>query len=1044
MVIKPFVRIICFLLFSVSYAQNTVTGKVLDRSTGQPLPGATITNSSVPGSGVITDFDGLFEVKAKNGDLIKISYLGFEPLEVKVTKNNLGDLFLEPQAVALDDVVVTALGIAKQEKSLGYAVQKVDQQIFSNNTNLNFMNRLSGQVAGLNISSTSNGPASSNRILIRGSSSLTGSDQPLFVIDGAIVSSAPGENNATQDGGLDYGDPLSTINPDDIKSVTVLKGPGATALYGSLGTNGVIVIETKTGNREGISVQFSSSVIVDQPYIFPDFQNSYGRGSQGQFTRFNTLSYGPSYDGTTITNWLGNEISYSPVLNQMQDFFRDGITENYDFQVSGGKENSQFRISGSLLNSESIMPNSGIDRKTLNLSYNTNLNSAIRLATKVSYFNQDAFNRPNLGGSPDNPVRNFYIMPRSVVLSDLFDYIDESGKVITWDGRTEGSFNQNPYWGINLNTNQDIRNRLLANFNLNMDITPWLSANARAGWDYIADSRERRIAENTVYKTSPVASFSYSVSDRLISNYDVLLTAKKEIQNFDFGLTGGISRVDNNVKSLSSSGDDLVNPDLWVINNFREIIATQGIAERRLNSVFTTLDTSWKKFLYLNLTWRNDWSSVLPSENRSFSYWSSNLSWVLTDTWDNLPNFLDFAKLRSSVAKVGNANSLTTSALFFNYTTSTGHLGQPFTRVPRIGPNSFIRPESTLAYEFGIDVRMFKGRLGIDASVYQNDSFDQIFTAPVASSTGFQDQWINSGSIRNQGLEIILRTNPVETSGFNWNSNINYSLNRNKVLELTEELPLLILGGGRSGISVQARTNERSDLLVGSRYLKDASGNLILDAFNLPQIEIEEDGNADFILGQVQPDFMLGWTNSLTFKNVSVYFALDAQIGGSFYSSSYASGTAAGTLENTLLGRKGWYTSERERVELGYRPEEWIPTGGVAINGLNESGLPISAFLNPERYWSRLSGINEANVFDASFVRLTEVSVGYSLPKSFTSKLHLKNCSISVFGSNLGYLLRNTTGFSPQASLSSGKAQGIETFAFPTTRSVGAKINFQL
>jgi hypothetical protein len=314
----------------------------------------------------------------------------------------------------------------------------------------------------------------------------------------------------------------------------------------------------------------------------------------------------------------------------------------------------------------------------------------------------------------------------------------------------------------------------------------------------------------------------------------------------------------------------------------------------------------------------------------------------------------------------------------------------------------------------------------------------------VASSTGFQDQWINSGSIRNRGVEVILRTTPIDNTGLNWNSNFNFSLNRNKVLELTEELPLLILGGGRSGISVQARTDERSDLLVGTRFLKDAAGNLILDEFNLPQAEIQEDGSADFILGHVQPDFMLGWTNSLTFKNVSIYVSLDSQLGGSIFSSSYSSGSASGTLDHTLLGRKGWYTSERERVELGYRPEEWIPTGGIPISGVTESGESLTSFLNPERYFSRLSGINEANVFDASFIRLTEVSIAYSLPKSFTTKLHLNGCSFSVFGSNLGYLLRNTEGFAPQASLSSGKAQGIETFAFPTTRSVGVKVNFQL
>ncbi|MCY3998908.1 MAG: SusC/RagA family TonB-linked outer membrane protein [Flavobacteriaceae bacterium] len=1032
-----------WLINVVSFAQ--IQGIVLDAESNQPLMGATVKPNEFPDLSAITDIEGKFIIQLNGSQELIISFIGYETQTLLIDTDAIQTIFLQPDAMVMDAVVVTALGISRDEKSLGYAVQSIDQQVFENNTSVNVLGKLSGLVAGLNISPSGGGPAASNRVLIRGSSSLTGSDQPLFVIDGFIVNSEPGDNRATQDGGLDFGDPLSTINPDDIESVTVLKGPGATALYGSLGTNGVIVIETKKG-REGkdLDIQISSSILWEQPYIFPKFQNEFGRGSQGMFTPLNTLSFGPQYDGRSITNWLGGQQTYQSVENQMKSFFRTGVNHNHNLQLTASDEKNQFRLSASLYDLLSIMPNSDLNRKTASITYSRKFDQKLTFTTKVNYFNQNVFNRPNLGGSPDNPVRNFYIMPRSVILDDLQPYINEEGKVITWDGKTQGSFNQNPYWGIYLNTNSDIRERLIGYFKLDFEMFPWLNGSGRAGWDYISDERENRVAENTVYKTSPVASFRYGISHRLISNYDFLLTARRKMGRIDINLTSGVSSIDTQFDSLSSNGDDMVNPNLWVVNNFKEIESSQGIAQRRLNSVFSTLDLDWKNQLYANFTYRNDWNSVLPKENRSFAYWSSNFSWIATETFSQLPDFMEFLKLRASYAKVGNANSLSTSALFFTYTPSTGHLGQPFTRVPRIGPNSEIKPESTTAIELGLDMRLFGGRANMDFSWYRNDSTDQIFTAPVASTTGFENQWINSGSIRNEGFEFVLSGKPIEKPHVSWSINANAALNTNEVLELTEELPILILGGSRAGISIQARSGQRSDLLVGSRFEKTDSGQLVIDEFNLPTAEIEADGNSDFVLGQVQPDWLLGLNSSLNYKNISLYFALDAQFGGVIYSSSYAVGSAVGTLEHTIEGRNGWYQSEQERVALGYRPNEWIPTNGVAVEGVDEQGNPIEHFVNPQRYWSRLSGINEANVFDSSFVRLRELSISFQLSKALNKVWPLNDFRISVFGSNLAYLLRHTEGFAPQSSLSSSKAQGIESFAFPELRNVGVRLNIGL
>jgi TonB-linked SusC/RagA family outer membrane protein len=1036
---------LCLFCCSVtlSVGQKIITGIVKDASNDEPIIGASVRLADDPSSGTITDIDGSFSLDVKKSTQIIVSYVGYKEQKVTIGNQTSLEILLAVDAYQLQSVVVTALGISREEKTLGYAVQEISGDILKNNSDPNFLNKLSGQIAGLNVSATGTGPGGTSRILIRGSSSLTGNDEPLFVIDGVIVNNAGG-NGATQDGGLDYGNAISNLNPDDIASITVLKGPGAAALYGSQGQNGAIIITTKKGRSDkGLSLSFSSATVLEQPFLFPEFQNQYGRGSQGTFTPFNNLSYGPKYNGSTITNWLGEQRVYEPVTGQMEAFFRNGLSTNNSFEISGGNERSQTRLSASHYYFQSIMPNSDITRVSLNLRNTSKLSRIVSMDAKVNYTGQDAFNRPNLGGSPDNPVRSFYIMPRSVQLGDLTRYIDESGLPILWDGRTAGSFSQNPYWAINLNTNADTRQRLLSSLTFNFEFTPWLKGHVRGGADYINDIRESRIYENTAYKTAPVASYSYSLGNRYIGNYDFLLTANKTWSDLSTSFSVGGSRVDNIFEGLSSSGDDQVNPGLWVVNNFKELQTAQGYSHKRINSLYQFADIGWKGKLYLSFTTRNDWSSALSPENWSFFYYSSNLSWVISDTWKNLPKALDFAKARVSFARVGNDTNLGASSRYFTYGNSIGHLGQPFIRVPTVGPNPNIRPEQTDALEAGLDFRFFKGKLNFDMSWYMSNTKDQIFRAPVAASSGFQSLLINAGNVRNTGIEMQLRSTIMERKDLNWTVSANAAYNKPVVETLASELSVLVLGGTRSGISVQGRVGDRNDLLVGTRYLKDGEGRYILDNFGLPQIEIDNLGNTDFVLGQVQPDWIFGLNSALSYKNWSVSLSMDAQFGGSIFSSSYASGSSLGTLSHTVVGRDAWYKSEADRIALGYTQAEWIPTGGIRVDGVDAEGNPVANnFLNPQQYWSRMSGINESNIFDASYIRLNEISVSYRF-KLKSTKPQPPSLFLSVFGNNLGYLYSKTPGFAPQASFSSGKSQGIELFAFPIVRSIGAKINVQ-
>ncbi|MEY4107456.1 MAG: hypothetical protein RL181_1798 [Bacteroidota bacterium] len=1033
------------LLILCTYAhlhgQRVLSGIVKEAATGQPVIGASIRLAGDPATGTATDLDGKFSLETGSETKVLVSYVGFRDDTVDIRGKTYIEVLLEQEAFQLEGVVVTALGITRKEKTIGYAVQEVSGSVLSNNSDPNFLNKLSGQVAGLNVTPSGTGPGGSSRILIRGSSSLTGNDEPIFVIDGVIVNNSSG-NGATQDGGLDYGNAISNLNPDDIASITVLKGPAAAALYGAQGQNGAIIITTKKGRTEsGVSVGFSSSTVLEQPFLYPDFQDLYGRGSQGTYTPFNTLSFGPKYDGQLLPDWLGRETPYRPVAGQMQSFFRNGLSTTNNLEISNGNELSQTRLSASHYYYSSIMPNSDITRTSLTLRNTTKLSKSVSMDAKLNYSGQNAFNRPNLGGSPDNPVRSFYIMPRSVVLEDLNPYIDAAGLPRLWDGRTAGSFNQNPYWAIHLNTNEDIRSRLLASLVFNFDLLPWLKGLVRGGVDYINDIRESRIFPNTAYKTSPVANFQYNLANRYIGNYDFLMTANKTWGNLSTSLSVGGSRLDNKYEGLQSSGDDQVNPDLWVVNNFKEIQSVQGISHKRINSLYQFADIGWKNQVYLSFTTRNDWSSALSPANWSFFYYSSNLSWVLSDTWKNLPFRLNFAKLRLSFARVGNDTNLGASSRYFTYSNTVGHLGQPFIRVPAVGPNPDIRPEQTDALEAGLDLRFFNGKLKFDFSWYLNNTKDQIFRAPVAATSGFQSLLVNAGNVKNTGAEVQVKGTVLERKAFSWNIGINASANKPLVETLSPQLSILVLGGTRAGISVQGRVGGRNDYLVGTRFLKNEQGQLVLDDFGLPQIEIDSFGNTDFVLGHVQPDLMVGMSHQVSYKKLSLNIVLDAQLGGSLYSSSYATGSSSGTLAHTVAGRDGWYKSENERVALGYTPAQWIPTNGVLLEGVDKKGEPKRNYVNPQQYWSRMASINETALFDASFVRINEIALSYTLPLRNAKSKAARSVALSAFGSNLGYLYRKTPGFAPQSSFSSGKAQGIELFAFPVARSIGAKIN---
>jgi TonB-linked SusC/RagA family outer membrane protein len=1000
-------------------------------------------NVYVPGTtvGTTTNRTGRYQLDLPpDADSLTFSFIGYRADTVAVAGRSVIDVALQPQTLETDALVVTALGIERESRTIGYSVQEVDAAQVAETADINVMNSLQGKLAGVRIEQSGTGQGGSTRIVIRGNRFIGRSNQPLFVVDGIPIQGG-GTAATGAFGGFDYGGGISDIDPNSVKSITVLRGANAAALYGAEAANGAVIVETKKGTTEP-QVTFASRTTVEQPLLLPDLQNAYGRGSRGTVCGdpscptgaddapavfAGDLSWGPRMEGQPVETWTGEVVPFTPQPDNVEDLFDTAYSTTNSLSFSAGTETVSARASLSNLQSGSLLPDGEFDRTNLALASSADLSDRLTVDGRVSYVTQSAFNRPQVARSPDNVVFNAYHFPRNLRLDPLRDFQDPDGAPRIW---TQANFSQrnNPFWSVNLNTNQDSRDRLLGFLRLNYEFTPWLSAFVRGGTDYVESRREVRVATNTSYKPNGAGEFRVENSVAQKTTYDVLVDAERDLTETLHGRfsVGGSWRLEDSELN-GTFGRGLSIPNLFTPSNLTSPQPLYGFSEQELRSVYGLVQFRYRDYLFLDLTARNDWASTLPEDNNSYFYPSVTAGFIFSDllTWEPL----SFGKLRASAANVGDDASPFQTNLEFSVE-GDGLLGRSFGSLPIALPPVDLVPQQTSSYEAGVDLGFFDDRVEFSGTYYRTSTTEQIVTPPIAPSSGFRKGTVNAGEIRNDGIELRANGTVLTAGDFQWNASVNWAKNWSEVVSLTETLPTFELSSAL-GVAVVAREGEPFGEIFGSAYARTDDGRRVINDSGVP---VRADTSS--LLGNVQPDWTGGISNTVRYKNLSLRVLVDVRAGGDIYSLSNAVAAQQGTGAFTLDGREAWYSGNG-----GFVADGVVNTGTEENPSYEENTQAV----DPQSYWTTVGGtdgIAEEFVYDGSFVKLREIVLSYRLPESLLGRLPVSNASVSVVGRNLAFLHKNTPGFDPESTFGTGFSdQGREAFAFPQTRSLGVNLN---
>jgi TonB-linked SusC/RagA family outer membrane protein len=1026
----PRIAAFLFVLMTCSAAmaqEFSVSGKVMSGEDQSPLPGVNILLKG-SNSGTITDADGNFSVKASSGtDVLVFSFVGFLTQEVLIDGRSTITVILASDAQKLNEVIVTALGVSRDKRALGYTVQEVKGEQLDQARETNLLSTLAGKIAGVNVTNGSNSLGGSVRVVIRGQTSLAGDNQPLFVVNGVpIDNSVVGSNQRGMS--IDYGNGASEINPNDIESMTVLKGPNAAALYGSRAANGVILITTKSGkNKKGLGLAFNSTTSFETPLRLPDFQNEYGQGRGGVYNIGDGgRSWGPKLDGRLIRVPVntefppknGEEVPWVPYPDAMKEFFETGVTLNNGLSLTTGNDKGNFRLSYSNLDQKGMVPNTDLKRNTIAVSGNYSLNDKISVNTNFNYVNTISDNRTVVGYGTESIVYTWFWEGRQVRTDKMRDY---------WFKGFEGtrpftynySFNDNPYYTIYENLNGVKRNRVFGNIMLNYDITPELNLMLRTGLDF---SNERRDSRRTFGSISfPLGMYRQEQEFFQELNSDFLLSYTRPINSsFTMKLAVGGNQMSQRRESLSNQADQLNIPAVYNLGNARiPVVISQYDSKYSINSLYAFATIGYRNAIFLDVTARNDWSSTLPVQNNSYFYPSVSLSGVISDLL-KIPatSVLSFAKIRLSWAQVGNDTDPYRLRNVFNYSTPWQSL-QAVTEPASIS-NSNLVPESINTFEVGTDIRLMKDRLGLDVSYYDTRSMNQILNIPIDQTSGYTSRFLNAGEIRSRGLEIVLNGTPIKTqSQFQWDVSLNWSTNVAEVVSLVDGIDTYSLGSRY--VSVQARVGQRMGDMYGSVFKRDPAGNII----HLNGVPAQNSTQAK--VGNYNPDWIGGLMNTFRFKGISLSVLMDYRKGGSIYSYTVTRGNVAGQLVESLVGRENGYVAP-----------------GVIDNG-DGTFRPNDVNVSAETYWGAYYNA-EAATFDATYLKLREMKLGYTLPNKLLGAFPIRDLTIQVVGRNLA-LWTNVPHFDPDTSglTSNGTfLPGIEDYPLPTPRSIGFNINFKL
>lgn len=1053
---------------------TTVRGIVTTEEDGEPVIGASVI---VKGTslGTVTDVNGRFELSGlpPSATRLLISYISLMAKEVAIAPQV--SVTLKSDTHLLDEVVVTALGISREKKALGYTAQEVKQNALVQGKDNNLLNSLSGKIAGVRITNTQ-GDVGSSRIVIRGETSIAGENQPLFIVDGIPVDNS--QLNA-RSSGRDFKNAIADLNPEDIKTLTVLKGPNAAALYGARAAHGAIVITTKGGDKrqKGIGITLHSSTQVSFVATLPEFQNLFGQGAGGRFSYVDGKGAGvndgvdeswgsrldiglliPQFDSPLDAD--GNRVATPWVShpNNVRDYFRMGISTNNGISVARGDDKYQFRVGYNYEKQVSIVPDAGTNKTNISLNTDYHLAKWIVVGATANYI---VYTAPSLPGSATPSGSN--VRSNSPMLQFLWfgRQVDTNSLKADYTRNWNSSYYDNPFWSASYNTQSQERHRLIGDLHAEFRLTDGLNVRFRTSTDWYNDRRKSKVKWGSAGAGSPYGSYAEDAYTVKENNTEVLATYIKQLnKNWGIDALLGFNVRNKQYENNYQAAPRLAVADLYTLTNSRDpLISSNDFYRLRQYGLYGSIQLDYRRWAFLNITGRNDWSSTLPVDNNSYFYPSVTASVLLSEAFGWRSKAVNYLKIRGGWSQVGaDANPYQLATVF---TSETAFNGNPLQSSSTIGMNPNLKPEKTSSIEAGFEAAFWDNRLYLDFTYYKTDSRNQILKLATTAASGYTSQVRNAGHIRNRGYEIQLGAVPIQTSkGFRWNLDLNYGANSSKVVKLDDEGLITSYQLYSSGIQILASVGEAYGTLFGTSYVRDANGNVVVDANGLPKIS-----TTNKTLGKFTPDWTGGISNTFSYRSLSLSFLIDASVGGSIFSNTNKTGKYTGVLANTLSGRDAehgglWYYTAAmgNNVRLPESPSYSVSSDGlyyaqvngqstrvyqdgIMVEGVTESGSKNEEVVSAEKYYHRIYSIAEANVYDASYVKLREVALSYRLPRLWTQKLHLQEASVTLTGRNLWTIYKSVPNIDPESALTTGNAQGVEAYSLPTTRSFGVNLS---
>ncbi len=1072
-----------------AFAQTrTISGTVTNADDGSGIPGVTV---QVKGTliGTTTDMDGKYSINVKpEHKTLVFSFVGMKTQEVPIGSSNTINVVMKTQAVSMNEVVVTALGISREKKTLGYAVQDVKGDELAKVPKDNVINGLAGRISGVQVTSSSGAPGASTRITIRGNSSFRSNNQPLFVVDGVPVSNST--TGAGQWGGVDFGNAIADIDPENIESMSVLKGAAAAALYGSRALNGVILITTKKGKaagKKGIGITYSYNIGFSNIYILPDYQNKYGQGYYGseyyynkygkakgltyqQFAQGDSLGMGFAYyDGNWGGVMDGMDESWGPRLDiglklpqfdspytldangfpvyeatpwvsqpdNVKDFFVTGINQTHHIALVTGTEKANGRIAYSYNDNQGVIPNTGYIKHSVDFSGHYQFTDKLSADATVTYVNNSSDNLPGQGYDVNNVMQSLGSwFGRQVNMEHLKDHWDELnpwGNPYNWNS----SYHNNPYWTVYNNTTSRNRNRMFGNVLLKYDLADWVALNFRAGTDFFTERRKH--VEHNQSQDYPNGFFWQNKRFNQENNVDLFATFDKSFSE-DIRFTGLVgANYRHNIFNFSSmTANELTVPNFFNIGNAKGTpVVNMSKSERETNSIYAQAEFSYKDYLFLAATARNDWSSTLPKDSWSYFYPSINGGFIFTNAFGIDENIISFGKIRASYAVVGgDADPYSLRSFYQSSATAFNGITQYF--YTRRLANANLIPEKKYSWEIGANLKFFQNRLGLDATYYNSKTKDQIMAIQVPTSSGFGHQWINAGQISNKGVELSLYGDVIKNpKGFNWRITLNWAKNTNMVDELYGDLQSLQIGRSWSGLSVQARPGEVYGVISGKGYVRDDNGNFVVGDDGVPLATQD-----NIVLGNVTPDWTGGIANDFSYKNFNLHVLIDGRKGGDIFSVTKMFGLYAGILEQTAQGN-----IRETGVVAGYNVMQdytFVHQDGTPLN-TNLDDPNNTDIVSAQTFYENYYFVKEENIIDGSFIKLREISLDYTFPKSLLDNQNIfQGLSLSFFVHNVALLYvdkSNDVRIDPETGYGNGNdGVGFEQYQLPPSRTIGFKL----